>query len=96
MTTLAWINNNTSVCDNVTLDPRPASEIQIDGYLMLDLDQTPSAHWEWDEATQDWVMVEEGIGNGGIGDTYIDGKLVEPKPVAPPSEQPVTSGIQDL
>jgi hypothetical protein len=38
MTTLAWINEQTNICDNVSLDDRPASEIQIPGYLMLDLD----------------------------------------------------------
>lgn len=37
MTTLAWINSN-NICENTTLDPRPASEIQISGYLILDLD----------------------------------------------------------
>jgi hypothetical protein len=38
MTTLAWINTKTNVCENTTLDDRPASEIQIDGYLILDLE----------------------------------------------------------
>lgn len=38
MTTLAWINTQTNVCDNTTLDDRPASEFQIEGYLILDLD----------------------------------------------------------
>lgn len=38
MTTLAWINNQTNICDNVSLDDRLASEIQIDGYLIFDLD----------------------------------------------------------
>lgn len=38
MTVLAWINEQTNVCDNTTLDPRPASEIQIPGYLILDLE----------------------------------------------------------
>jgi hypothetical protein len=38
MTTIAWINTQTNVCDNVSLDDRPASEITAPGYLMLDLD----------------------------------------------------------
>lgn len=38
MTTIAWINKETNICDNTSLDDRPASEIQVDGYLMLDLD----------------------------------------------------------
>lgn len=36
MTTLAWINSE-NICENTTLDDRPASEIQIEGYLILDL-----------------------------------------------------------
>lgn len=96
MTVLAWINEQTNVCENTSLDDRFASEIKVDGYLMLDLEQTPSAHWEWDESAQDWVIIQEGIGNGGIGDTYTDGMLLTSRPVAPPSEQPVTSGTQTL
>jgi hypothetical protein len=38
MTTLAWINAQTNICENTTLDNRPASEIEIEGYLILDLD----------------------------------------------------------
>lgn len=38
MTTLAWVNKETNICENTTLDDRPASKIKIDGYLILDLD----------------------------------------------------------
>lgn len=38
MTVIAWINEQTMICENTSLDPRPASEIVIPGYLMLDLD----------------------------------------------------------
>jgi hypothetical protein len=38
MTTLAWINTQTNICENTSLDDRPASAIQIDGYLILDLE----------------------------------------------------------
>lgn len=38
MTILAWINEQTNVCDNTTLDDRPASDFHIDGYLILDLE----------------------------------------------------------
>jgi hypothetical protein len=38
MTTIAWINEQTMICENISLDPRPASEIVISGYLLLDLD----------------------------------------------------------
>lgn len=38
MTILAWINKETNVCENTTVDDRPASKIKIDGYLILDLE----------------------------------------------------------
>lgn len=38
MTVLAWINEQTNICENTTLDDRPASEIIIPGYLILDLE----------------------------------------------------------
>lgn len=84
MTILAWINNQTNICDNTSTDPRPASEIQIAGYTIIDLEQTPSAGWGWNGT--EWVMVDENLGEGGIGDTYENGKLIEPKPTQPPQE----------
>lgn len=80
MTTIAWINNNTSVCDNVSQDDRPVSEITVPGYTLIDLDQTPAVGWVWDEVALDWVQVDQNLGEGGIGDSYVNGKLVEPKP----------------
>lgn len=94
MTTLAWINNQTNICDNVSTDPRPASEIQINGYTIIDLNQTPSVGWEWNGT--EWVMFDEGLGQGGIGDIYENGKLIEPKPADPPQDQPTTSGTQEI
>lgn len=38
MTVLAWINEQTNICENTTLDDRPASEITIPGYLIIDLE----------------------------------------------------------
>lgn len=38
MTILAWINEQTNICENTTLDDRPATEIHIKGYLILDLE----------------------------------------------------------
>lgn len=38
MTVLAWINEQTNICENTTLDDRAASEITVSGYLILDLD----------------------------------------------------------
>lgn len=95
MTILAIINAQTMVCENVSSDPRPASEIQIPDFIVLDLEQTQAVGWEWDESIKDYVMVDQNLGEGGIGDTYSNGKLVEPKP-EPPVEQPVTTGTQDL
>jgi hypothetical protein len=75
MTTIAWVNTQTNICYNVSLDDRPVSEIKVAGYLMLDLDA---------------------IGGGGIGDVWDGSKLNPPEPVAPPEEQPTTSGTQEL
>jgi hypothetical protein len=38
MTTVAWINTQTNICENTSLDDRPVSEIVMQGYLMLDLE----------------------------------------------------------
>jgi hypothetical protein len=38
MTILAWVNEQTNICENTTLDDRPATEIHIEGYLILDLE----------------------------------------------------------
>lgn len=47
---LALINLATNICDNITLDERPAAEIAIDGYLVLNLDDIggggPGAVWD--------------------------------------------------
>ena len=96
MTTIAWINNETNICDNVSYDDRPASEISIPGYQMIDLGQTPTVNWNWD-GTQ-FVMVEGGIGEGSIGCTYENGKLIQPKPADTMEvpNQPVTSGTQEI
>lgn len=81
MTTLAWINEQTNICENTSLDDRPASDIAIPGYIILDLAQTQAAKWEWNGT--EWVVVDENIGEGGIGDTWDGTKLIEPKPNNP-------------
>lgn len=97
MTTLAWIDQQTKICTNVSYDIRPVSEIVIPGYQILDLDQTPTAGWDWDDATKEWVFVDRNNGEGGIGDIYENGKLVQPKPdYIPVPQQPATSGTQEL
>jgi hypothetical protein len=93
MTILALINNQTNICENVSLDNRPANEITIAGYTVLDLEQTPVINWNWNESLNDYEEVES-VGNGGIGFIYTDGKLVSVKPAIP--EQPTTSGTEEI
>lgn len=96
MTQLALINNITNICENVTSDNRPANEINIEGYTVLDLDNTLTITWSWNEELKDFEQFEN-IGNGGIGFIYIDGKLVAVKPDIPIiSKQPTTSGIEEI
>ena len=83
MKNLAIINAETLICENVTVDDRPASEIQIDGYIVLDLSATISVSWDWDGT--DWVE-QESMDGGAIGDTYQNGKLYQEKP----KKQPIT------
>ena len=82
MTQLALINNITNICENVTSDNRPANEIIIEGYTVLDLSNTSSITWSWNETLKDFEQFEN-IGNGGIGFIYTDGKLVQVKPAIP-------------
>ena len=78
MTILAIINRNNNICENVTLDDRPISEIVLpDPYFALDLEITPAVDWILDENTNTWYQVE-GTGNGGIGDVWDGTRLVEP------------------
>ena len=53
MTQLALINNITNICENVTSDNRPANEINIEGYTVIDLEQTPIINWNWNEELKD-------------------------------------------
>ena len=95
MTQLAIINNITKICENVTSDNRPANEINIEGYTVIDLEQTPIINWNWNEELKDFEKVES-IGDGGIGFIYTDGKLVAVKPAIPIiSEQP-TTGLDEI
>jgi hypothetical protein len=96
MTQLAIINNITKICENVSSDDREANEINIEGYTVLDLNNTSVINWNWNESTNDYEQVES-IGNGGIGFIYTDGKLVQTKPAIPVnSKQPTTSGIEEI
>jgi hypothetical protein len=96
MTRLAIINNITNICENVTSDIRPANEINIQGYTVLDLDQTSVIHWNWNETLNDFEEVEDSS-DGGIGYAYSNGKLITPKPEKPVVEdQPTTTGIEEI
>lgn len=86
MTILALINNQTNICENVSLDTRPVNEITIAGYTVLDLEQISVITWDWNEELNDYEQVES-IGNGGIGFVYTDGKLVQVKPEKPISTE---------
>lgn len=50
MARIAWINLETNICDNVSLDERPVSEIKIDNYLMVSLEEVGfgGIGWVWD------------------------------------------------
>jgi hypothetical protein len=82
MTKLALINNNTNICENVTIDDRAANEINIEGYTILDLDNTSVINYVWNENLTNINEIES-IGNGGIGCTYLNGKLINEKPDKP-------------
>ena len=96
MTILALINKITNICENVTSDNRPANEIIIEGYTVIDLDNTLTINWNWNESLNDFEEIE-GIGNGGIGFVYTNDKLVALKPTEiPQNQQPTTSGIEEI
>lgn len=96
MTQLALINNITNICENVTSDNRPANEINIQGYTVLDLDYTSVINWNWNESLNNYEEFES-IGNGGIGFIYTNGKLVALKPTEiTQNQQPTTSGTEEI
>lgn len=82
MTKLALINNKTNICENVSIDERPANEINIEGYTVLDLDNTPVINYVWNETLNDFEEIES-IGDGGIRCVYSNGKLIKEKPDKP-------------
>jgi hypothetical protein len=95
MTQLALINNITNICENVTSDNRSANEINIQGYTVLDLDNTSAITWTFNETLNDFEKFE-GIGNGGIGFIYTDGKLVQVKPAIPVNSKQPTTGLDEI
>lgn len=78
MTTLAIINSQTNVCENITLDDRQFFEVNLPSpYFALDLMTTPSLHYKFDG--QNYVTIES-VGQGGIGFTWDGTKLIQPQP----------------
>jgi len=81
MTYLAIINTNTMICENVTVDPRPADQVTVLGpYLVLDLAVTPAIKWI-KNSDGVWVLSEEKKGIGGIGMIWTGTRLEQPQPV---------------
>ena len=77
MTTLAIINGQTNVCENITLDDRQFFEVTLPNpYFALDLTATPSLHYEFNG--ENYVAVES-VGQGGIGFTWDGTKLIQPQ-----------------
>lgn len=80
MTYLAIINTNTMICENVTVDDRPADQITLPGpYLVLDLSIVPAIKWTKD-ANGEWILGEEKLGSGGKGMIWTGQRLEQPKP----------------
>lgn len=95
MASYLLINKATNIADNaVEWNGNTDTWQPPNGYFAILISITPSIDWEWNEITQEWEPIET-IGNGGIGDSYTDGKLVEPKPTTP-LLQPTTFGTQTL
>lgn len=92
MTTFLLINESTLVCENVSTDDRPASEIKLPGYLVLDSDKTECFSWKWNGT--EWVKFSLGFSQGSISCVYENGVLVAPKPEDP--VQPIAGGTQEL
>lgn len=89
------IQNNvvTNVC---VWDGNPDTWTPPADATMLPQATTMALVWFWDGAITDYVLTQE-MGQGQIGFTWNGTECVtnEPKP-APPIDQPVTSGTQDL
>jgi hypothetical protein len=81
MTYFAIINTNTNICENVTVDDRPANEIPIPaGYIIKDLSTIPAMDWVKDQSGE-WIQVGPTMGEGGKGDIWDGTMLIQPKPV---------------
>lgn len=80
MTILAIINTNTNICENVTLDDRPADQVTVPGpYLVLDLMTTPAIKWYKNDQGV-WTQTDPIEGQGGKGMIWNGQVLEQPKP----------------
>ena len=80
MTTILWVNKETNIVENSSIDDRPFSEITLPNeYLALDRDTTSSVLYLKNKETGE-IDVIELIGQGGIGFTWDGTKLLGPQP----------------
>ena len=45
MIRIAIINSNTNICENVSEDSRPINQINVPGYILLNLETTETIKW---------------------------------------------------
>ena len=91
------VNTTTNVCDNVCVwDGNPDTWTPPSDQLMLVQATTPAKVWEWDGATETWVLGVE-VGEGQIGFTW-DGTYLITDQTQPTIAltQPTTVGAQTL
>lgn len=80
------INKDTNIAENaIEWDGNATNWSPPETHLPVMLDTTPAVDWVWNDAAADWVAVN-GVGNGGVGDSWDGTKLVAPKPTEPPEQ----------
>jgi hypothetical protein len=83
MTTVLWVNKNTNIVDNASLDDKPIDEIVLpEPYFALDQTTTLAIKFYYDEELKE-VVSAQGLGAGGIGFTWDGEKLIGPQPIIP-------------
>lgn len=92
------INQETNTVENVIeWDGNTSTWSPPENYFILPAETTPSATWQWDDAIDDYELVDN-IGFGGIGGVWDGARVVQPKPTQEPipEDQPATTGTQNL
>jgi hypothetical protein len=80
MTTILWLNKETNIIDNVSIDDKPISEITLpDLYIALDQKDILGIVYEYDEEIKE-VYSYEALGLGGKHFTWDGTKLIGPQP----------------